>query len=275
MNKEAIPVLGIPIVNGFRWVDRLIKSIDYPIENVIIMNNGNDPKLEKDLDSLVKKGSPYVSSMKVVHFPSNMGVPFAWNFIIKSFLMEPYWIISNHDVAFMPGLLEEMHYSALIDDVHLVHPNEGLFKIGTYDLFLITEKGVQEIGLFDENLYPAYGEDSDFIMRSENLNSKKIMNLKNKYLHGDNIVGKEFENLEEMKKDYNENGQNTKKEDPSLSKKLENVNYINYEYLNKKWGDHWRRVEPYRKPFAIYGSDYPNTYTTWDLEYVRTKYLGF
>ena len=101
------------------------------------------------------------------------------------------------------------------------------------------------------------------------------MNLKNKYLHGNNIVGEEFENLEDMKKDYNENGQNTKKEDPSLSEKLENVNYINYEYLNKKWGDHWRRFEPYRKPFAIYGSDYPNTYTTWDLEYVRKKYLGF
>lgn len=261
-----IPVLGIPIVNGFRWIERLIESIDYPIKNVIIMNNGNDPGLEKDLNRLVKKGSPYVSSMKVVHFPSNMGVPFAWNFIIKSFLMEPYWLISNHDVAFTPGLLSEIAEAAKDKETSLIHPNSANFNLGSYDLFAITENGVKEIGLFDENLYPAYGEDSDFIMRSHNLKSKKVLGLSKPFIHGDDIakVGDEH---------YLKNAQQTKKEDPSLAKKLEVVNLINFEYLDEKWGKDWRTVYPHWNPFR--NSEYSNTHTTWDLKFIRRKYLGF
>jgi hypothetical protein len=266
LELTEIPVLGIPIVNGFKWIERLIKSIDYPIKNVIIMNNGNDPNLEDDLNELVKKGSPYVSSMKVVHFPSNMGVPFAWNFVIKSFLMEAYWLISNHDVAFTPGLLSEIAEAAKDKENCLIHPNSANFDLGSYDLFAITEKGVREIGLFDENLYPAYGEDSDFIMRAHNLKSKKVLGLSKDFIHGDGIA-------KEGDEQYLKNAQQTKKEDPSLAEKLDSVNLTNFEYLTQKWGEGWRWVQPHWNPFR--NNEYPNTYTTWDLEFVRKKYLGF
>ena len=40
------------------------------------------------------------------------------------------------------------------DTVGLVHGNEGDFKIGSFDLFLIKDWVVQSHGLFDEKFIP-------------------------------------------------------------------------------------------------------------------------
>ena len=38
----TIPVIGVPVVANPFWVTRLLMSIDYPVDNfVIINNNGN------------------------------------------------------------------------------------------------------------------------------------------------------------------------------------------------------------------------------------------
>tara|TARA_R110000851_G_scaffold67675_1_gene152729 strand:+ start:2745 stop:3563 length:819 start_codon:yes stop_codon:yes gene_type:complete len=269
INKKSIPVIGIPIVNGLHWLKKLILSIDYPVDNVFIINNSGCKKFKEELENLREEIiflNLNVINLHITHLPSNLGVPAAWNLIIKSFLMEPYWIISNHDVSFTPGLLEEIANVAQDKDVSLIHPRAGEFNIGTYDLFAITEMGVKIIGLFDENLYPAYGEDSDFIMRIKNLDPKTIKGLKNKYFHGNEIIDNSNES-------YYKNAQQTKKEDPQLEKKLEKVNLINFEYLNQKWGNHWRTLSPYITPFN--NPEYPQSYTTWDLSFIRKKYLGF
>ena len=267
-NKPSIPVIGVPIVNGTRWLEKLIISIDYPVDNLFIINNSGSEKIKIQLEELRYESflNKNIKKLHITHLPSNLGVPAAWNLIIKSFLMEPYWVISNHDVSFTPGLLEEIAEIAQHKDVSLIHPRAGEFYTGTYDLFAITEIGVKIIGLFDENLYPAYGEDSDFIMRIKNLDPKTIKGLKNKYFHGSEIAVEGDES-------YYKNAQQTKKEDPQLIEKLEKVNFINYEYLNKKWGKGWRVVNPYKKPFN--NIEYPQTYTTWDIDFIRKKYLGF
>mgnify|MGYP003145835168 FL=1 len=267
-NKPSIPVIGVPIVNGTRWLEKLIISIDYPVDNLFIINNSGNEKIKIQLEELRYESflNENIKKLHITHLPSNLGVPAAWNLIIKSFLMEPYWIISNHDVSFTPGLLEEIATIAQDKDVSLIHPRAGEFFTGTYDLFAITEIGIKIIGLFDENLYPAYGEDSDFIMRIKNLDPKTIKGLKNKYFHGNEIATEGDES-------YYKNAQQTKKEDPQLIEKLEKVNFINYEYLNKKWGEDWRVVNPYKKPFN--NNEYPQSYTTWDIDFIRKKYLGF
>jgi len=267
-NKPSIPVIGVPIVNGTRWLEKLIQSIDYPVDNLFIINNSGNEKIKIQLEELRYESflNENIKKLHITHLPSNLGVPAAWNLIIKSFLMEPYWIISNHDVSFTPGLLEEIATIAQDKDVSLIHPRAGEFYTGTYDLFAITEIGIKIIGLFDENLYPAYGEDSDFIMRIKNLDPKTIKGLKNKYFHGNEIATEGDES-------YYKNAQQTKKEDPQLIEKLEKVNFINYEYLNKKWGEDWRVVNPYKKPFN--NNEYPQSYTTWDIDFIRKKYLGF
>lgn len=142
-----IPVLGVHTVNGYRKVKKLIKSIDYPIKNVVIMNNSNDLALQTELDELVKEGSPYVSSMKAVVFYSDKGILFSWDFVTKSFPTEPYWLMSKDDVLFTPGLLSEIAEATKDKELSLTHPNVSEFNVETCDLFAITEKGVREIGL--------------------------------------------------------------------------------------------------------------------------------
>ena len=265
-NKKSIPVIGVPIVNGVHWVKRLMLSIDYPVDNLFIINNNGRDEITKELNNLKRIKNKFLKKIHITHLPSNLGVPSSWNLIIKSYLMEPYWIISNHDVSFPPGLLKEIATRVNDKSISLIHPHAANFNLGSYDLFVITEKGVKEIGLFDENLYPAYGEDSDFIMRSRNVKVEKILGLENVHIHGNDIAISDDEN-------YFKNGRQTSKENPTLENKLIEVNIINFEYLNKKWGEGWRWCTPFSNPFQ--NNNYPNTYTTWDLEFVRRKYLGF
>ena len=267
-NKKSIPVIGIPIVNGVHWLERLLFSIDYPVDNLFIINNNGRGEITDELNELeeIFRTNTLIKNLHITHFPSNLGCATSWNLIIKSYLMEPYWVICNHDVSFTPGLLEEIAETAQNKDLNLIHPRAGEYDIGTYDLFAVTEEGIRTMGLFDENLSPAYGEDSDFIMRSININPKMVKGLKNTYFHGNEIVNNSNES-------YEKNAQQTSKEDPQLGEKLRYVQGINFGYMNDKWGEGWRVCRPYNNPFNI--PEFPQSYTTWDIDFVRSKYLGF
>ena len=44
-----IPVIGTAIVNGVHWLQRLLDSVDYPVENFVIFNNNGKGEItEKD-----------------------------------------------------------------------------------------------------------------------------------------------------------------------------------------------------------------------------------
>ena len=36
---NSVPVIGVAIVNGFHWLQRLVDSVDYPVDNFVIFNN--------------------------------------------------------------------------------------------------------------------------------------------------------------------------------------------------------------------------------------------
>ena len=61
-NLKSIPVIGVPIVNGFKWIQRLISSIDYPVDELIILNNNGRGELTEDLDNLDRKSTRLNSS---------------------------------------------------------------------------------------------------------------------------------------------------------------------------------------------------------------------
>ena len=260
-----IPVIGAPFVTNPYWLNRLIASVDYPVKNFVVINNNGRGEFDAERDAMCYMTHPYIENIKVCHMPANIGVAGAWNLIIKCFLMEPYWVISNDDVAFGPGLLEEIHNEMTANEhLGMIHPNEGDYKLGAYDLFVIRDTIVQTFGLFDENTYPAYCEDADYIMRLHHRPIQKLIGTKNGYMHG-HASGKDY---------YNENaGSQTKKSSPELREHLEKVNLANFEYLNTKWGTDWRVVNPTVDPFN--DPSIPISYTHWDLDYVRSKYPGF
>jgi len=262
-NTPAIPVIGTAVVNSVHWIHRLIVSVDYPVDNLFIINNNGRGQLTKELDLISQISHNFIKKIHVTHMPANIGVPAAWNLTVKCFLNSPYWVICNDDVSFGPGFLEEMATTAYQNpDVGLIHGNSGDFHAGSWDLFLIRDHIIQKFGLFDENLYPAYCEDADYVVRFIHQPIKKIMSLEKNYYHGNGD-----------KTQYYEQGRQTQKTEPELKEKLEFCNKVNIEYLTKKWGPGWRTLCP--EPLPYQGQPIPISYTTYDLEFARKKYLGF
>ena len=149
MNNKSIPVLGVLILNGVHWLKRQIESIDYPVDNYLIINNNGRGELDNEINDLISKPHPFIKNFKVTTMPFNAGVAGGWNMIIKSYMNSPYWIISNHDVSFENGFLEEMNTAAQDKDTQIVFGNAGDFNLGSFDLFLIKDTLVQNHGLFD------------------------------------------------------------------------------------------------------------------------------
>jgi FkbM family methyltransferase len=267
-SKSSIPVLGTLVCTTTKWIEKQIQSIDFPVENYIIINN-NENFLAEKLDILVSKGNKFIKNFKVYHMPYNLGCAEGWNTIIKSFLFSPYWVIVNDDVSFTPGFLKELHETALENpDAGLIHGNpcnlDYLTKFGSFDMFLIRDWIIKDFGLFDTNFYPAYKEDADYIFRLRNSSVKIINQLKHKYYHGDTFH-------------YSKSGQNTKKFSNELSNKLINIRYKNFNYFYEKWNSNIENINEsnvndiYKYPFNNPANKL--SMSLYDIEFAREKSL--
>ena len=270
---SKIPVIGSLVVRQPKWIREQVESVDYPVENYIIFNNNGKGEIDEELDKLVAEPHEFIDNIKVCHLPTNLGISGGWNMIIKSYMMAPYWIIANDDVSFGKGFLQEMHEKAQDNEVGMIHGFEGDFPgVGSWNVFLLKDWVVQEIGLFDENFYPAYCEDTDYLMRiflleREGKPIKRIMELDKPYYHGgcDSKQGKE---------EYYRYGMQTSQGDDDIRRKLVFSNFTNFDYMEEKWGPWWRTCWPYDDgPFD--NSEFPLSYTTYDLKFVRKKNTGF
>ena len=255
IERGIIPVIGVPIVNGVHWLKRLIDSVDYPVKNFFIVNNNGKGEITEELNAICNSGHPFIKNFHVSHMPSNFGCGGGWNLIIKSYMMEPYWMLVSNDVEFSPGLLKKFYQESLNPEYGMIHAKKSDWGGGMYDLFLIKDWVVQKCGLFDENLYPAYAEDVDYHIRIMNENIK-YKSLDENYLHGE--------------EDYATTGSQTWRLDMKLKEKLDNSRILNESvYLTNKWGKEFK----YSKPFNM--ENYDNKYTTYDLNFIREKNLGF
>ena len=275
--ENKIPVLGALVVRQPKWVKKQIESVDFPVKNYIIFNNNGKGEITEELDKIVAEhqNNKLIDNLQVCHLPQNIGIAGGWNLIIKSFMMEPYWLIANDDVSFGKGFLKEMCEKAKDHTVGMIHGFEGDFEgIGSWNVFLLKDWVVQQIGLFDENFYPAYCEDSEYIMRiflrERNVGGspiKRIMSLDSSYYHGGC-------DSKQNVKDYYEHGMQTSQGDDDIRRKLEFSNVVNFEYMEQKWGPWWRTCWPWDGgPFD--NKDLPLSHTTYDLQFVRKKNTGF
>lgn len=256
-----IPTIITAVVNSSYWVSRLLFSVDYPVDNFFIINNNGRGQLDEELEQISKIKHKFIKKIQITNLPANLGVPGAWNLGIKCFLNSPFWIICNDDIAFSSGFLEEMVTSAIKDpEVGIVHGRQGDYETGNFDNFLIKDWVIQEYGLFDENFYPAYCEDADYLMRIRKKPLKRIMQLQNTYYHG-------------FSTDYYEGGRQTSKTEEHLAPMLDEVNRKNFDYMTEKWGPSWRVQAPQEHVYGV--PSMPISYTSFNLEFARSKYLGF
>jgi len=266
--KTALVVVGVLVCTTTKWIKKQLDSIDYPIENYIIINN-NAKCLAAELDVIVSKKHPFIKNMSVYHMPYNLGCAEGWNTIIKSFLFSPYWVILNDDVSFMPGFLEELHSSTENNkDAGFIHGKPCLlpylYNFGSFDMFLIRDWVIKEYGLFDINYYPAYFEDFDYIMRLYNKPIKIINKLTHGYLHGDTT-------------DYNISGSNTQKASSDLYIRMTNSRYKNLDYFVKKWNIYPEHIT-FENHSYIFKYPFNNeknslSFTNFDFEFRKSKYL--
>jgi GT2 family glycosyltransferase len=139
-----IPVLIIPVLNRYDLLDLALNSIDYKIENILIVNNGLEEFVPSRKDI----------NVKILHMPSNFGVAGSWNLGIKCYPHAPYWLFSSADVAFGQGSLA----------IFAEHSSSENFikSNASYSCFSLGSSIVSSVGLFDEFIYPAYFEDNDY-----------------------------------------------------------------------------------------------------------------
>ena len=254
----SIPVIGTAVVNAPHWVYRLFYSIDYPVDTFIVLNNNGRGQITEELDALKTAPHAFVKEVKVCHLPANIGCAGAWNLIIKSALQAPHWLISNHDVMFTPGFLAALAKKVEDPDTGIVH---GLN--GGWDVFLLKDWVVQHFGLFDENLYPGYCEDMDYGMRFKHKELKRELSVGVPYYHG-------------WAANSYDDGSQTWRSEPELAQKIHQAHEMNKGYMHAKWSPAWQghvEGEVHETPFNI--PSLPIDFTTYDLEFVRSKTLGF
>lgn len=233
-------------------------SIDYPVDNFVVFNNNARGQITREVDLVKEIPNRFVKKVHVCHLPANVGCSGAWNLIIKCFMKAPYWVISNHDVMFEPGFLEEMNNEAQDPEVGVVHGAGG-----GWDIFLLKDWMVQKYGLFDEQLYPAYVEDIEWAMRFIHDDVKRVLSLKSGYYHGS------------KKNDYSD-GSQTWRSEPALAQGIHLAHALNKRYVTMKWGQGWQaHIDEDTYEFPFNNPEFPKSFTTYDLDFVRKKHLGF
>jgi GT2 family glycosyltransferase len=150
----VIPAMVVPILARPNLLDEMLATIDYPIEHLVIIDNGHCVK---------EVTAKHVHNIHIVTMPTNLGVSGSWNLGIKSLPFSAYWLITNFDVTWPAGSLERFAKEATAHELVLsgASPPWAAFALGS--------AVVNAVGLFDEALHPAYFEDLDYERRCERI----------------------------------------------------------------------------------------------------------
>ena len=143
--------LIVPVLNRYDLLQRMLDSVDIPVEHLLVIDNGIGSEL---------RFSDYFKRVTVLQMPANLGVAGSWNLGIKSFPYAERWFIASNDVIFMPDALAKLS-EARRDEITLTG------QAPHWQVFALGDEAVNNIGLFDESLFPAYFEDNDYMRRAE------------------------------------------------------------------------------------------------------------
>lgn len=236
MNNLLVPTLALDLSLLQRFAD----SIDYPIKNKIVINNGKVGAL--DIWELNNPG------WLVMEPGRNLGVSGSWNKAPKLF-EDDYWLIANDDHELQPGCLERICDVAdkNYKDVPVIYTNESR----GFDLFVWTRLGVSLCGLFDENFYPGYHEDFEMRLRFalSGLDGCFVGGLDFPMKHGKPFPG-----------------------GPKYRALLDIVDASNREYYTRKWGEVTDKVTDnvFKTPF----NNPDNKISFWEIERERYTKLA-
>jgi len=152
----VIPALIVPVLARPEMLYAMLDTIDYPVDQLIVIDNGAGV----DRDRIGNNGC--IDRWHLITMPANLGVAGSWNLGIKSAPFAPWWLIANFDLSWNPGNLERLAAASSPDRVTLSA------ALPPWSAFTIGEQVIDQVGLFDEALHPAYFEDRDMEDRCRN-----------------------------------------------------------------------------------------------------------
>lgn len=154
---QVIPVLGFATLSKFDMAQRLLDSIDYPVENLVIVDNSGKREFKPKVDSSL------IKETWMIQVPHGLGANGAWNLIIKSTPFAPYWVIPNDDSWFEAGALEAIAKGVDTEAFNFVQVNP------VWSCVVPSEGSVRRAGLWDEAFHPIYFDDDDYEWRMKKL----------------------------------------------------------------------------------------------------------
>lgn len=157
-----VPVYGLPILNRPDLLRNMLASFDHDVERLYIIDNGGVVKADD-----VKHFR--ANDIHIADPGYNMGVAASWNQIIKANIHADWWLIGCNDMRISPGTV-----ARLVEDMesHSHKPHMSKVVMGNerswgnhFGLFALNAEAIDMTGWFDENLYPIYFEDNDYMDR--------------------------------------------------------------------------------------------------------------
>jgi GT2 family glycosyltransferase len=149
-----IPVLGFLTYSRFDLADRLLASIDYPVEHLVIVDNSGKREYQPVKPDQVK-------NLWFIQVPFGLGYGGGLNLIVKTTPFAPYWVLVNDDSVFEPGALKKIADQVDTEAINF------LSIMPKWSGFVLGEGAVLKAGLFDERFHPIYFEDNDYERRLE------------------------------------------------------------------------------------------------------------
>ena len=169
-DKVHIPVVIVPVLSETNLISRCLRTIDVPVKIIILIFNSNivdisdEGKntlidLSKEIDSL---STDFAESLVVIRTRENMGYGRSMNLGMKLSPWAEWWLCTNADVEFPPSSIQ----SVLPTIDRETRSGAMLFMLGIhFSAVILTQHLVRKVGYFDENLWPAYVEDCDLMLR--------------------------------------------------------------------------------------------------------------
>lgn len=147
----TIPTVIVPVLSKYDYLKKMISTIDYSINHLIIVDNGE--KCEKIFHK-------YINKVSIIKLPFNLGIATSYNLGIKLSPMSKYWIFAQDDMQWNPGGLEKIDRMSGSDKFLYGFTHNRPFSCRS-----IGENVIAKVGLLDESYYPAPGDEFNFHRR--------------------------------------------------------------------------------------------------------------
>ena len=148
-----IPVLIVPILNRWDMAERLLDSLDAPVERVVIVDNGCT-------GMQLPRATHYIRPIL------NLGFSGGINAAISQTPSAPWWMWAGVDVTFAPGDLDAIADRMDTHAPRVVTGDRSDDRLLRFAYAALNQQAIEAVGLLDEwNYYPAYFDDDDYEYR--------------------------------------------------------------------------------------------------------------